>query len=113
MAGDDRTLTGVAASPGRATGPVRIVRDVADLDRIGPGDVLVAPTTSPAWTPVFADLAAVVTDVGSAAAHAAIVAREYGIPAVTDTGDATGRLVDGWVVTVDGDGGTVHIERPG
>ena len=108
--GDANTLVGIAASPGRATGPARIVRDVGDLGRIRPGDVLVTPTTSPGWTPVFADIAAVVTDIGSAAAHAAIVAREFAIPAVTDTGDASTRLRDNMIVTVDGTHGTVHLD---
>jgi pyruvate,water dikinase len=106
----DATLVGVAASPGRATGPVRVVIDAAGLAAVQRGEVLVAPTTSPAWTPVFADVAAVVTDVGSLAAHAAVVAREYGIPAVVGTGDATDRLRDGMVVTVDGTAGTVHVD---
>jgi pyruvate,water dikinase len=109
VSGDNRTLVGVGASGGRATGPVRIVGDQSGLDAVKAGDVLVAPTTSPAWTPVFAVIAAVVTDVGSVAAHAAIVAREFAIPAVVATGDATRRLHDGDVVTVDGTTGTVHI----
>jgi len=110
MVPPERTLlVGRPASAGRATGPVRVIRDVSELDRIRPGDVLVAHTTSPAWTPVFAELAAVVTDVGSAAAHAAIVAREFHIPAVVATGNATERLADGMVVTVDGTAGTVEV----
>jgi pyruvate,water dikinase len=113
MAGDDRTLTGVAASPGRATGPVRIVHDVAGLEALQRGDVLVARTTDPGWTTGFADVVAVITDVGSLAAHAAIVAREYGIPAVVGTGDGTTRLRDGMVVTVDGSAGTVSLPAGG
>lgn len=108
-------VSGVPASPGIATGPVRIIRGPHEFDRLQPGDVLVAPFTAPAWTPLFTRAAAVVTDVGSAAAHASIVAREYGIPAVVGTGEATARLRDGMRVTVDGSRGNVepaHDEIP-
>ncbi|GAA2208272.1 hypothetical protein GCM10009850_037300 [Nonomuraea monospora] len=101
-------LTGQAASPGRAGGPVRIVRDLSDAHRVQPGDVLVAKTTAPAWTPLFARIAAVVTDGGTLAAHASLIAREYGIPAVVATGDATLRLHDGQHVIVDGTRGAVE-----
>ena len=104
-----RTLTGQPASPGRATGAVRVVRGPADFPRLTPGEVLVARTTAPAWTPLFAHAAAVVTDGGTLAAHASLVAREYGIPAVVATGDATVRLHDGQTVTVDGSAGVVEI----
>jgi len=100
-------IAGQPASPGRATGPVRLVRDSDDFDRFQAGEVLVAPATAPAWTPLFAKAAAVVTDGGNLAAHASLVAREYGIPAVVGTGDATIRLHDGQLVTVDGGAGTV------
>jgi phosphohistidine swiveling domain-containing protein len=100
-------IVGQPASPGRAIGPVRIVNGPADFDRFQPGEILVARATAPAWTPLFARAAAVVTDGGTLAAHASLVAREYGIPAVVATGDATTRLVDGQVVTVDGGAGTV------
>jgi pyruvate,water dikinase len=101
-------IVGQPASPGRATGPVRILHGPGDFDRFQPGEVLVARATAPAWTPLFARAAAVVTDGGTLAAHASLVAREYGIPAVVATGDATSRLADGQVVTVDGGAGTVH-----
>jgi pyruvate,water dikinase len=101
-------IVGQPASPGRATGPVRIVHGPGDFDRFQPGEVLVARATAPAWTPLFARAVAVVTDGGTLAAHASLVAREYGIPAVVATGDATARLTDGQVVTVDGGAGTVH-----
>jgi rifampicin phosphotransferase len=73
--------------------------------------VLVARATAPAWTPLFALAAAVVTDGGRLAAHASLVAREYGIPCSVATGDATARLVDGQWVTVDGSGGFVEVPR--
>jgi phosphohistidine swiveling domain-containing protein len=101
-------IVGQPASPGRATGPVRIVHGPGDFDRFQPGEVLVARATAPAWTPLFARAVAVVTDGGTLAAHASLVAREYGIPAVVATGDATTRLSDGQVVTVDGGAGTIH-----
>ncbi len=102
-------VTGLAASPGRATGPARVIRRAEDFDRLQPGDVLVSPATTPAWTSLFARAAAVVTDNGSLAAHASLVAREYGIPAVVGTGDGTARLRDGQVVMVDGGRGIVDV----
>jgi pyruvate,water dikinase len=105
---DRAIVSGVPASPGTATGPVRVIRGPHEFDQLEPGEVLVAPFTAPAWTPLFTRAAAVVTDVGSAAAHASIVAREYGIPAVVGTGDATARLRNGMAVTVDGSTGNVE-----
>jgi pyruvate,water dikinase len=104
-------LTGEPASPGRATGAVRIVLDPAGFHRFQPGEVLVARATAPAWTPLFAKAAAVVTDGGTLAAHASLVAREYGIPAVVATGDATSRLRDGQLVSVDGSAGIVQVQQ--
>ena len=96
---------------GRASGPVRVVRSFEAFDTVQPGDVLVAPMTAPAWTPLFEHVVAVVTDTGGAAAHASIIAREYGLPAVVGTADATLRLRDGEVVEVDGSAGIVR-RRP-
>jgi pyruvate,water dikinase len=101
-------VSGAPASPGRATGSVRVVRSQSEFDRLVDGEVLVAPLTAPAWTPLFARASAVVTDVGSVFAHASIIAREYGIPAVVGAGDATTRLHDGMRVTVDGSTGVVE-----
>ncbi len=107
----DRALvSGVPASPGRATGLVRVIRGPDEFDELQPGEILVAPMTAPAWTPLFNRAAAVVTDVGSAASHASIIAREYGIPAVVGCGDATARLRTGMRVTVDGSTGNVEPE---
>lgn len=106
--GDPAALVrGTAASAGVATGPVRLVRSPEEFDRLGPGDVLVCPATTPAWTTLFGRAAAVVTDTGNPASHASIVAREYGIPAIVGTGNATGILRDGQRVRVDGAAGTV------
>ncbi len=104
-----QVLRGMPASPGRATGPVRVIRGPEDFARFKPGEVLVAQVTAPAWTPLFGRAAAVVTDGGSLAAHASLVAREYGIPAVVAAGDATVRLRDGQRVTVDGNAGIVQL----
>ncbi|MFP5328033.1 MAG: PEP-utilizing enzyme, partial [Acidimicrobiia bacterium] len=101
-------VSGVPASPGRVSDPVRVIRGPEEFEALLPGEVLVAPLTAPAWTPLFTRAAAVVTDVGSAAAHASIIAREYGIPAVVGCGDATARLRTGMRVTVDGTGGNVE-----
>jgi pyruvate,water dikinase len=100
-------VSGVAAGGGRATGPVRVIRDPSGFGSLRSGDVLVCPFTNPAWTPLFQRAAAVVVDSGGAASHAAIVAREYGIPAVMGCGTATAVLTDGQRVTVDGDAGRV------
>jgi rifampicin phosphotransferase len=104
-------LIGDPASPGRATGPVRVILDPGGFASFQPGEVLVARATAPAWTPLFAKAAAVVTDGGTLAAHASLVAREYGIPAVVATADATTRLHDGQVVTVDGSSGVVETHQ--
>ena len=87
-----------------------MIRGPDEFDELQPGEILVAPLTAPAWTPLFTRAAAVVTDVGSAAAHASIIAREYGIPAVVGCGDATSRLRTGMRVTVDGSTGNVEPE---
>jgi phosphohistidine swiveling domain-containing protein len=105
----DAVLVGEPASPGRASGAVRIVRGPEDFHGFLDGEVLVARLTAPAWTPLFGRAAAVVTDGGTLAAHASLVAREYGIPAVVGAGDATRRLRDGQAVTVDGGAGTVEL----
>jgi pyruvate,water dikinase len=102
-------IIGHPASAGRATGPVRLVHGPHDFATFTDGDVLVAKATSPAWTPLFARAAAVITDGGTLAAHASLVAREYGIPAVVGTSDATGHLHNGQIVTVDGNAGTVTL----
>jgi phosphohistidine swiveling domain-containing protein len=107
---DTAIVSGTPASPGRASGAVRVIRGPEQFDELEPGEILVAPLTAPAWTPLFTRAAAVVTDVGSPAAHASIVAREYGIPAVVGCGDATARLRTGMRVTVDGTTGNVERE---
>ena len=104
------TLKGIGASAGRVTAPACVLAGPEDFGRMRPGDVLVAATTTPAWTPLFAMASAVVTDIGGPLSHGSIVAREYGIPAVMGTGVATKRIQSGQVITVDGGAGTVELE---
>jgi rifampicin phosphotransferase len=106
---DGGRLSGYAASPGRASGTARVVRDREDFGRIRAGDVLVCATTTPSWTPVFTSIAGLVTDTGGILCHAAVVAREYGLPAVVGTEEATARIADGDRIEVDGDAGEVWI----
>src|SRR5829696_1852114 len=105
--GGEVLVAGTPGSPGVAEGRVRVVRDPAAFGSLLPGEVLVAPYTNPSWTPLFIHAAAVVVDTGAAMSHAAIVAREYGVPAVMGTGDGTRRLSDGQWVRVDGSRGQV------
>ncbi len=100
------SISGIPASPGIVRGPVRLLSPstLADLE---PGEVLVAATTDTGWTPLFAFASAIVTDVGAQISHAAVVAREFGIPAVVGTRSATSRLRDGQRVEVDGAAGVV------
>lgn len=100
-------LTGMPGSAGIAEGPVCIVHSPAEFGKLQAGDVLVAPFTNPAWTPLFARAAAVVADTGGPMSHAAIVAREYGVPAVMGARDGTTKLADGQRVRVDGNRGLV------
>lgn len=108
-AGATATIKGTAAARGTARGPVRIVNDESEFDKLQAGDVLVCECTSPAWSIVFPSLSAVVTNSGGILSHPAIVAREFGIPAVVATGDATSRLRDGQQVVVDGTAGIVRV----
>jgi pyruvate,water dikinase len=102
-------LRGSAGSPGVVRGTARVVRSLAEADRLQAGDVLVAEFTAPPWTPLFATAAAVVTDAGGILSHCAVVAREYGIPAVVGTGNATAVIRDGQQVEVDGNTGLVRV----
>ncbi|GAA4418108.1 phosphoenolpyruvate synthase [Acidovorax lacteus] len=109
--------TGTVLSEGRAigqkigTGPVRLVHNIAEMDKVQPGDVLVTDMTDPNWEPVMKRASAIVTNRGGRTCHAAIIARELGIPAVVGCGDATERLKDGTLVTVscaEGDTGKIY-----
>jgi pyruvate,water dikinase len=111
--GGKDALKGVAASPGRVTATARVLSGPEDFDQMQAGDVLVASITTPAWTPLFARAAAVVTDVGGPLSHGSIVAREYGIPAVLGTGAATILIHSGQLITVDGSTGIVTLSPNG
>jgi len=102
-------LRGFAGSAGVAEGTARVLLDVARLGELKPGEILVAPVTSPSWTPVFGKIAAAVSDIGGIMSHAAIVSREYRLPAVVGTGNATSRIKTGDRIRVDGNAGTVTI----
>ncbi|TMB67210.1 MAG: hypothetical protein E6J43_09155 [Chloroflexi bacterium] len=104
-------IKGNGASRGSARGRARVIRDLADADRLQEGEVLICPTTAPPWTPLFALAAAVVTDTGGILSHSAICAREYGIPCVAGTQVGTVQIPDGAMVTVDGAEGIVRIEE--
>jgi pyruvate,water dikinase len=108
---DGDRITGTPASPGEATGIARVVRGPDDFARVTAGDVLVCATTTPAWTPLFPSLGALVTDTGGILCHAAVVAREYGLPAVGGAVAATTGVPDGALVRVDGATGEVRVLR--
>jgi rifampicin phosphotransferase len=108
-ASDDHTLTGMGVAAGRASGRARVVRDPADAF-VEPGEILVAPTSDPGWTPLFLTAGGLVTETGAVMAHGPTVAREYGIPAVICVPGATERIRTGQMVTVDGAAGTVTID---
>jgi pyruvate,water dikinase len=110
VAGDatGHLLRGIPASPGRATGPARVILE-PHAAQLAHGEILVAPSTDPGWTPLFLTAGGLVMETGGAMSHAAIVAREYGIPAVVGVAEATKRIQTGQSVTVDGSSGTVTI----
>ncbi|RRJ88272.1 hypothetical protein EG850_02185 [Gulosibacter macacae] len=112
-AGDDPNaatgLRGMAASPGVVEGKARVIMDASQLSEVQDGEILVAPVTAPSWGPIFGRIAATVTDIGGMMSHAAIVCREYGLPAVTGTGSASTTIRNGQLLRVDGTKGTVEI----
>jgi len=103
------TVRGNAGSPGKVTGRAVVIRSLAEAGRLRQGDILVAETTAPPWTPLFVTAGAIVTDTGGILSHSAVVAREYRIPAVVGTGTATRLIRDGQLVEVDGDAGLVRL----
>jgi rifampicin phosphotransferase len=110
LASAEATLIyGLKGSPGTARGRARVIRSLADAHRLGAGEVLVTETTAPPWTPLFARAAAIVTDAGGILSHCAVVAREYGVPAVVGTRTGTRAIEDGRLVEVDGTAGTVRM----
>lgn len=107
--GNTRELKGIAASAGTVQGPARVIVSLGELGDIQEGEVLVCPVTAPSWAPVFPKIKAAVCDVGGLMSHAAIVAREYGLPAVVGTGIGTKTIETGQLVEVDGTNGVVRI----
>jgi pyruvate,water dikinase len=113
-AGDEASgneIRGFAASNGVVEGPARVVKSVEDIARLQKGDILVCQITNPTWAPIFQKIAGAVSDIGGSMSHAAIVAREYSLPAVVGTGTATSRIKDGQRIRVDGGRGVVTILR--
>jgi pyruvate,water dikinase len=111
-AGDDSNnseIRGFAASSGVVEGPARVVKSVEEIARLRKGDILVCQVTNPTWAPVFQKIAGAVSDIGGSMSHAAIVAREFGLPAVVGTGTATSRIKDGQRIRVDGGRGVVTL----
>lgn len=106
-------LKGMAGAPGTATGTAKVLMSVDDDVDLQPGDILVAPSTDPAWTPLFLAVSGVVVNIGAVGTHAVIVSRELGIPCVPSIADGTRRIPTGATITVDGDAGTVTIESLG
>ena len=106
---ENNMLRGAPGSAGQVEGRVRVLRDASEGDQVQPGEILVAPQTDVSWTTLFPRAAAVITDVGAPLSHAAIVARELGLPAVVGCGDATQRLRTGDRVRVDGSKGLVEL----
>jgi pyruvate,water dikinase len=106
---DPNALKGMAASPGVVEGLARVITGPEQLDQLQSGEILVAPVTAPSWGPVFGKIKATVTDIGGMMSHAAIVCREYGLPAVTGTGSASTKIKTGMRIRVDGSNGKVEI----
>ncbi|WP_067137056.1 PEP-utilizing enzyme [Microtetraspora malaysiensis] len=107
--GDDTAITGMSASPGVAEGRARVVHHADQLSEVREGEILVATITAPSWGPIFGKIKATVTDIGGMMSHAAIVCREYGLPAVTGTGNGSTTIRTGQLIRVDGDAGRVEI----
>ncbi len=106
---DAGVLRGLGASAGTARGPARIVLSIDDFGRVERGDILVCPSSNPSWVPLFGLIAGLVTNTGGVTSHAAVVAREFGVPAVVGTGEATWRVRDGQALEVDGTAGEVRL----
>ncbi|PWI07538.1 hypothetical protein DIZ27_27375 [Streptomyces sp. NWU339] len=107
--GDDGAITGMAASPGVVEGTARLITSADQLGEVQDGEILVATITAPSWGPIFGKIKATVTDIGGMMSHAAIVCREYGLPAVTGTGSASTTIRTGQRIRVDGTAGRVEI----
>jgi pyruvate,water dikinase len=108
-AGDTEELKGTGASAGVVRGPARVALGAEDFERIHRGDIIVCPSSNPSWVPVFAIAGGLVTNTGGVLAHAAVVAREFGLPAVVGVAGATQKIADGRQIEIDGTAGTVRL----
>jgi phosphohistidine swiveling domain-containing protein len=106
---DDAIVRGTGASAGTVRGPARVVLGPKDFERVRPGDIIVAPSSNPSWVPLFTIAGGLVTNTGGVLCHAAVVAREFALPAVVGTGDATTRIADGQMLELDGTTGFVRL----
>ena len=105
----DDEVRGTGASAGIARGPARVVIDQSAFGSVQPGDIIVCPSSNPSWVPLFAIAGGLVTDTGGVLSHAAVVAREFGLPAVVGTREGTARIADGRIVEIDGSSGVVRL----
>jgi pyruvate,water dikinase len=110
---DDRRISGIAGSPGTIEGSARLVQTVDEFDQVRAGDILVCQMTNPAWVVLFTRIAGLVTDTGGTTSHPAVLSREFGIPAVVGTSEATRRIRTGDRIRVDGSAGVVEILERG
>jgi pyruvate,water dikinase len=106
---DGASLKGIGANNGKITGTARVINDFSEIDRLQQNDILVTRFTDTGWTPKFAILSGIVTEYGGILCHAAIVSREYGIPAIVNCHDALTKIKDGQTITIDGATGTVTL----
>jgi rifampicin phosphotransferase len=102
-------IRGTGASAGIVRGPARLTLSQADFGSVQPGDIIVCPSSNPSWVPLFAIAGGLITDTGGVLSHAAVVAREFALPAVVGTGDATQRIANGRLVELDGTSGIVRL----
>ena len=102
-------LQGAMGAPGVTTGTARVVLDPSDPGAVGPGDIMIAPTTDPSWVPLFLSVEGIVVNVGAVGSHAAIMCRELGLPCAVSVIDATDRIPDGATIEIDGSTGKVTI----
>ena len=110
-AASDGQLKGLGANSGRVTGTARVIEDFSEIGRLKENDILVTRFTDTGWTPKFAILSGIVTEYGGILCHAAIVSREYGIPAIVSCHDIMSKIKDGQTITIDGGTGYITIEE--
>ena len=107
----DEQIKGLGANNGIVTGIARVIEDFSEIDKLKENDILVTKFTDTGWTPKFAILSGIITEYGGILCHAAIVSREYGIPAIVNCHDVMSKIKDGQTITIDGSTGVVTIEK--